>query len=339
MFFRKEIARKLPISYHAVVKEQLAIGNLKLGSPVLLAPMCGYTDLPFRLAVRRLGGVGLACTEMINPRSVLFGGGRKRNAILATAPEDRPLGHQVYGTDPALMAEAAQWLTEKGAQLIDINMGCPKRKICSRGAGAGMLKNPDTAVKLAKRVADAVPVPVTVKLRLGWDQEDVTTAARLAPELEQAGIAAVTVHGRTCAQGFSGKSDWKAIRQVVEHVHHIPVIANGDIISPETALAVLVQTGCAGVMIGRAALKFPWIIRDIECVLAGRPRVISPTVPERLDFMLRHFEAISVPYGERVAVVLFRRWIPQYAKSLRMDRPTMIKLLKIRDAGLLRTSI
>lgn len=331
------VAPLIPIGYHSSVKKQLDIGYVQLASPVLLAPMGGYTDLEFRLAVRRFGGIGLAYTEMIDPGSILFGGGRKRKAILATTPEDHPLGYQIYGTDPVLMAEAAQWLIEnQTAPLIDINMGCPQRKISSRGAGAGLLRNPNAAVRLAKHLVNAVAVPVTAKLRLGWDEEHMTLAERLAPELEQAGIAAITIHGRTRAQCHSGKSNWAAIRHVVESVRHIPVIGNGDVTSPETALAMLSETGCAGIMIGRAALKFPWIIRDIKCVLDGHPCPPPPTTRQHLDHMLRHFEAMTLRHGKRVATLMFRRWIPQYAKTLGMDRATMIDLLQIRDAELLR---
>lgn len=319
------------------MQNALSIGNLTLDSRVVLAPMSGYTDLIFRRLLRALGGLGLAYTEMINPKSVLHGGGRKRRAILATAPDDRPLGVQIYGADPGLMAEAAQWLAEKGAALIDINMGCPQKKIAQRGAGAALLKSPGNALAVARRVIGAVKTPVTAKLRLGWD--DAAVASRLAPELEQAGIAAITVHGRTGLQQYAGQADWRAIATVVRSVAAIPVIGNGDIDSPQAARALLAETGCAGIMIGRAALKYPWLIRNIARLLQTGQPAGAPAFTERRAFMQAHFEAMALQHGERIGVLLFRRWIPQYARGLRLDRPTMIRLLQTAQADALRRQL
>ena len=315
--------------------DSLTLGNLRLDSPVLLAPMAGYTDLPFRLCVRELGGLGLAFTEMLNPASLLHAKrSRTRDNLLATSPDDRPLGYQIYGLDPEIMARGAKWLVERGAPLIDINMGCPQRKISGRGAGAGLLRTPEKAVEIARRVVEAAGVPVTVKLRLGWENSE--NAAALARELEQAGVAAVTVHGRTREQGFSGKSDLDGIRRVSESVQTVPVIANGDVISVETAHEVLERTGCAGLMLGRQALKEPWVIRDIARDLGGQPPLPPPGPRERLDFMLKHFERMARLYGEEDAVFLFRKWTPQYLKGRAVPRPTLAAIQKIEDAGELR---
>jgi tRNA-dihydrouridine synthase B len=309
----------------------LSIGSLVLESPVLLAPMAGYTDLPFRLTIRSLGGLGLAFTEMLNPTSLLHGRSKAREHLLATCPEDRPLGYQIYDKDPELLARAAQWLVERGAPLIDLNMGCPQKKISRRGAGAGMLKTPARAVEAARRVVESVPVPVTVKMRLGWDNANV--AVELAREMEKVGVAAVTVHGRTRMQGFSGKADLDAIRCVVEAVERIPVIANGDIVSPAAAREVFAKTGCAGIMLGREPLKNPWVIRDIARDLRGEPPLPPPSREERLAFLLRHFEMTAAEYNEAVAVVLFRKWVPQRLKGLSVPRPVLAELQGIKDPG------
>lgn len=316
----------------------LTIGGLKLASPVLLAPMAGYTDLPFRLGVRELGGLGLAFTEMLNPTSLLQARkSRARDNLLDTCLEDRPLGYQVYGTDPELMARGATWLVERGARLIDINMGCPQKKISGRGAGAGLLRTPEKAVEIARRVVEAAGVPVTVKLRLGWENSE--NAAALAREMEQAGVAAITVHGRTRMQGFAGRSDLDGIRRVRGAIQSVPVIANGDVVSVGTAHEVLERTGCAGLMIGRQALKEPWVIRDVARSLAGEPAVPPPTAEERLAFLLRHLDRMGKQYGEKDAVLLFRRWTPQYLKGRAVDRGTLARIQQITDPAELRREL
>ncbi|MFN2352745.1 MAG: tRNA dihydrouridine synthase, partial [Kiritimatiellia bacterium] len=239
----------------------MKVGALRLEAPVLLAPMAGYTDLPFRQSVRAITPHPfLAYSEMVEPHSILRGGGKKRAALLACDRTDQPLAWQLYGTDPAMLAEGAQWLVEnRQAIMLDINMGCPKRKIARRGAGAGLLLDVDLALEIARRVVEAVKVPVTAKLRLGWEVGDLT-ALHLAPALAQTGLAALTIHGRTGLQGYSGRADRAAIRRIVEVVPDIPVIANGDVNSPQSALAMREETGCRGIMIGRAALHNPWLI-------------------------------------------------------------------------------
>ncbi len=307
----------------------LQIGDLRLESSVILAPMAGYTDLPFRLSVRSLGGLGLAFTEMLNPDSLIHAKSRKKLALIATSPEDRPLGYQIYGKEPDRLVAGAQWLETQGAKLLDINMGCPQRKISGRGAGAGLLRTPEKAVEIARRVVESVRVPVTVKIRLGWE---TNTAVDLAVQLEQAGVAAITVHGRTRAQGFAGRSDCDGIRSVVVKITKIPVVANGDVVSVESARDLFKKTGCAGIMIGRCALKDPWLIRDIVRDLAGQAPLPSPSREERVDFMMRHFERSTELYGEKDTVFLFRKWVPQYLKGLEIGREVLAELQQIADA-------
>ncbi len=316
----------------------LQIGDLKLATPILLAPMAGFTDLPFRMSVRPLGGVGLACAEMVNSPSVLLGGGKRRGEILATVPEDSPLGYQIYGTDPQLMTAAARWLEANGAGLIDINMGCPRREITSSGAGSAILKTPELAVRVAERVVASVSIPVTVKMRLGWE-EGTLVAPDLARELEKAGVAAITVHGRTRAQGFGGVVDLSGIRRVVEAVERIPVIGNGDVTSPEAALRMLRETGCRGIMVARGALRDPWLVRDIWQALRGLPPLPVPSRADRILLLLDQFERSILHYDEKHAVAIFRRWIPELSKKLELGKETMLRLLRIAEIEEMRRTL
>ena len=316
----------------------LQIGDLKLATPILLAPMAGFTDLPFRMSVRPLGGLGLAYAEMVNSPSVLFGGGKRRSEILATVSEDSPLGYQIYGTDPQLMTAAARWLEENGADLIDINMGCPRREITSSGAGSAILKTPELAVRVAERVVASVSIPVTVKMRLGWE-EGTVVAPDLARELEKVGVAAITVHGRTRAQGFGGVVDLTGIRRVVEAVERIPVIGNGDVTSPEAALRMLRETGCRGIMVARGAIRDPWLIRDIWQALRGLPPLPAPSRTEQISLLFDQFERSILHYGEKHAVAIFRRWIPELSKKLELGRETMLRLLRIIEIEEMRRTL
>ena len=316
------------------MQTQFQIGGLALESPVFLAPMAGYTDMPFRLIVRSFGGVGLAFTEMLNPASVLRGREKKVKFLLATCSDDQPLGYQIYGKEPGPLADAARFLADRGAPLIDVNMGCPQKKISGRGAGAGLLRKPELAVEIARRVVEAVRIPVTVKIRLGWD--NAQTAIDLAKEFEKLGVAAMTVHGRTRVQKFEGKSDWEAIGRVRAAVDRIPIIANGDVMSVESAREVLRITGCAGIMLGRQPIKEPWLLRDIARDLCGLPPLPPPNWEEHTALMLKHFGLCAELYGEKRTVVQFRKWVPQYLKGKFVPRPVLASLQQIKDAAELR---
>jgi tRNA-dihydrouridine synthase B len=309
---------------------RLTIGPLRLETPVLLAPMAGYTDWPFRIGIRSLGGIGLAFTEMISPDTLLHGAPEIVRALAYTSPEDQPLGCQIYGKHPDLVARGAKWLEERGAQLVDINMGCPQKQLSGRGRGAGLLRTPELAVEIVAAVRAAVKIPVTVKMRLGWDDRD--TAPRLAATFAPLGVAAITVHGRTRAQGFSGAVDREAIRRVVEAVPRVPVIANGDITSVESALRMFEETGCAGIMLGRGPLANPWIMRDIARALAGQSPLPPPTAEERVRFMTEHFERLVEFVGEQVAVVRFRKWIRLCIRGRAFSRDDLVRMMKIEDA-------
>lgn len=320
------------------MQKRLTIGQIELETPILLAPMAGYTDLSFRLEVRALGGIGLAFSEMVNPRSFMVGKAKKVEQLLATSPEDSPLSFQIYGHEPQYMADGAKWLYDRGAKMIDINMGCPQRKIAGRGDGAGLLKTPRDAVALANRVVNAVNIPVTVKIRLVPPQAGISTC-ELVRELELAGVAAITVHPRTAAQMFEGHSDWTEIRTAVDSVKCIPIIGNGDIHSPADALTMMKETGCSGIMLGRAAVKDPWLIRDCAAAVSGMPEPPPPSRADRLSLMIMHLDRMTAQYGEDKAPLLFRKWIPPYARTMRVPRDHMVRILKLRALDEVRREI
>lgn len=300
--------------------------------------MAGYSDLAFRMGMRELGGVGLAYTEMLAPASLLQNKSRKLKTLLATCDSDQPLGHQIYGSHEGNLCLAAQWLADRGARLIDINMGCPQRKISTHGAGAGLLRDPEQAVRIAAAVVKSVTIPVTVKLRLGWDHSRLV-AHEMVPGLEAAGVAAITIHGRTRGQGFTGKADLDEIRRVVQAAGRIPIIGNGDVTSPQAARHMFANTGCAAIMIGRGAMANPWLIRDIWRDLQGLPHLPPPERHERLAFALKHFDRMVDLYGPAAGALLYRKWIPQYVRRLTHSRQHMVQLLQIDSAETLRAAL
>lgn len=290
-----------------------SIGDVRLETNLLLCPIAGYCDLAFRLTIRPCGGVGLASTDLVNPQGLLRGvKGSLR--LVETDPADQPLCIQLYGRHADDMAAAAQWAQDHGAVVVDINMGCPVDKVCKTDAGAALLRDPASAAALAARVVRAVRIPVTVKMRLGWDDDSVV-AHRLAPALEDAGVAAITIHGRTASQKFGGQVRHDGIARVVESVRRIPVIGNGDIRSPHDARAMMRRTGCAAVMIGRAALSDPWIFRDTHAFLTTGTIPQPPTLERRVELMHTHFAHLLRIKGERLGCALIRQRASWYAKK------------------------
>ena len=237
----------------------MRLGPLTLKSNLFLSPLAGYTNLPFRLVVREIGGVGLCTTDLVNARSLLEKN-PKAFKLIETRPADSPLAVQLFGSVPEEMRDAALMLESLGIAAIDINMGCPVRKVCNVGGGSAMMTELDKTAALVRGMVNAVKIPVTAKMRLGWDDDNLT-APDLARALEDAGVAAIFVHGRTREQGFGGTVNLAGIRKVVEAVKTIPVIGNGDIITPQAAKKMLDETGCAGVSIGRGAFYDPWIFQ------------------------------------------------------------------------------
>jgi nifR3 family TIM-barrel protein len=305
----------------------VSLGGLQLASRYLLAPLAGYTTLAFRLAIRELGGVGLATTDLVNARALLRGG-RRTEELLRTNANDRPLAVQIYGHEPAEMRAAAQWLEAYGVSAVDINMGCPVHKVTRGGGGSALLCNPEGTISLVRAVVEGVRLPVTVKMRLGWDDQSLT-APFFARQFEGIGVAAVTIHGRTRAQGFAGSVNLAAIRAVVESVVKLPIIGNGDVRSPADACFMLAQTGCAAVAIGRGALVNPWIFQQLVTMeQTGRPGP-NPTYRQHLDFMARHFTLLVEDRGERFGCLQFRKVANWYCKVLRPGREIQQQLVRL----------
>lgn len=290
----------------------MRIGTLELQSNLFLSPLAGYTSLPFRLVVRELGGLGLATTDLVNARSLLERN-RKALKLIETCPADRPLAVQLFGSVPEEMRDAAVCLEGLGVASVDINMGCPVRKVCSVGGGSAMMTELDKTVRLAAGMVRAVRIPVTAKMRLGWDARNLT-APELARALEGVGVAAVFIHGRTREQGFGGTVNLAGIRAVVEAVQTIPVIGNGDVTTPEAARMMLAETGCAGISIGRGAFYNPWIFRHTMDYLRTGQVPAEPDFEERVRVMGLHLERMIEVFGERPGCLMFRKVAPWYAR-------------------------
>ena len=291
----------------------LRIGGRALPSRYLLAPLAGYTNLPFRLALRELGGLGLATTDLVQATGLLSGS-RKSLERITTVPADRPLAVQIFSGVGDELIRGARWLQEHGYEAVDINMGCPMAKINGQGGGARLLCDIDRACETVRDVVDAVEIPVTVKMRLGWDRHSIS-APFVARRLEQVGVAAITLHGRTRQQGFRGDLDLDGIRATVESVESIPIIGNGDVRTVDDAFRMRRETGCAGVAIGRGALLDPWIFRKIEQASNGDSSPSEPTAEEQIDFLVRHFCLITERRGE-YSCVLFRKFAMWYGATL-----------------------
>jgi len=305
----------------------MRIGTLELNSPLWLAPLAGYTSLAFRMTVRPLGGLGLATTDLINARSLLE---RKSKALslIQTHPEDHPLAVQLFGSVAEEMRDAAQLVQALGADVIDINMGCPVRKVCKTGGGSAMMTDLSKTARLAAMMAGAVTVPVTAKMRLGWDDDNIS-APDLARILEQAGLAAVTVHGRTREQGFGGRVHLEGIRAVVQAVQRLPVIGNGDVTSPEAARVMLAETGCAGVAIGRGAFYRPWIFRQTSHYLNTGQLLDEPGFEDRLNLVCHHLDHLIALCGEQHACRMFRKIAPMYARRLGPAREFIRRVVRL----------
>ena len=290
----------------------MRLGSLTLASNLFLSPLAGYTNLPFRLTVRELGGVGLATTDLVNARSLLE---KKAKALklIETSPADQPLAVQLFGSVPEEMRDAAVYLESLGVASVDINMGCPVRKVCRVGGGSAMMTELDKTARLVKGMVDAVRIPVTAKMRLGWDDENLT-APDLARALEDAGVAAVFVHGRTREQGFGGTVNLAGIRAVVRALKAMPVIGNGDVTTPQAAKVMFDQTGCAGVSIGRGAFYNPLIYQHTLHYLKTGELAPDPSFDERVRVMCRHLDLMIEVFGEDHGCRMFRKVAPWHAK-------------------------
>ena len=298
----------------------LTIGNVVMDNPLVLAPMAGVTDLPFRLLCKEQGA-GLVCMEMVSAKAIYYNN-KNTEALLEIDTREKPVSLQLFGSDPEIMAAMAHRIEDRPFDILDINMGCPVPKVVNNGEGSALLKNPELVRKIVTSVVKAVDKPVTVKIRRGFD-EDSVNAVEIAKIIEDCGAAAVAVHGRTREQYYSGKADWDIIRQIKEAVA-IPVIGNGDVTSGEKAIAMREQTGCDGVMIARGAQGNPWIFSELLSYEQNGTIPARPTTEEVREMILRHAK-LQIEYkGEYAGIREMRKHMAWYTKGIR-------KAAKIRE--------
>jgi len=288
------------------------IGPLDLATNLFLSPLAGYTNLPFRLIIREIGGVGLCTTDLVNARSLLEKN-RKALKLIESAPCDQPLAVQLFGSVPEEMRDAAILLQEQGVAAVDVNMGCPVRKVCRVGGGSAMMTELEKTSRLVRLMASSLRIPVTCKMRLGWD-EDNLTAPDLAQALEDEGVTAITVHGRTREQGFGGRVNLAGIRAVVQAVRRIPVVGNGDITTAQSAKRMFDETGCAAISIGRGAFYNPWVFRHTQHYLATGEILPDPSFEDRVTVMSRHLDLMIEVFDEAVGCRMFRKVATWYSK-------------------------
>lgn len=301
----------------------MRIGNILVEEPaVVLAPMAGVTDLPFRLLVKEMG-CSLVYSEMVSDKGLLYDNCHTKD-LIRIDDRERPVSVQIFGSEPEPMAAAARIVEQAGAEIIDINMGCPTPKIVKNGEGSALMRRPELAYAIMAGVVDAVKVPVTVKIRKGWDEKSVN-AVEIARLAEKAGISAIAVHGRTREQFYAGTADWEIIRAVKASVG-IPVIGNGDVRSPGDARRMLTMTGCDGIMVGRAAQGNPWFFRQIREYLRSGIVPEPPGLPERLAMLLRHLDMLIEVKGLHIATREMRRHAAWYTKGLPHAAEIRLKL-------------
>ncbi|NMA94777.1 MAG: tRNA dihydrouridine synthase DusB [Clostridiales bacterium] len=306
----------------------MQIGNIKMDNNVFLAPMAGITDLPFRLLCKEQG-CGMVYTEMISAKGAYFGNKRTHN-MLEVHEDERPIGVQIFGSDPSIMADMVAEISKANIDVIDINMGCPAPKIVKNGEGSKLMKDPDRVRAIVKNVVASSIKPVTVKMRAGWDTDSIN-AIEIARIAEEEGAQAVTVHGRTREQYYSGYADWSIIAQVKRAVD-IPVIGNGDINKPEDAEKMLQQTGCDGIMIGRGAQGNPWIFNRIIHYLDSGELLPEPTPEEKIHLAIRHFNMSIDQKGHKIAIPEMRKHISWYLKGLQGAAKMRALINKVNDA-------
>ncbi len=290
----------------------LTIGNVTLDNRVILAPMAGVTDLPFRLLCREQGA-GLICMEMVSAKAIFYNN-KNTEELMEIHPDERPVSLQLFGSDPDIISEMAKKIEERPFDILDLNMGCPVPKVVNNHEGSALMKEPKLVEEILTKLVKAIHKPVTVKIRKGFD-EDHVNAVEIAKIAESCGVAAIAVHGRTRQQYYSGKADWDIIAAVKDAVK-IPVIGNGDVDGPDAAAALLAQTGCDGVMIGRAAQGNPWIFREVVHFLETGEYLPRPQACEKREMILRHAALLTKVKGEYTAVREMRKHLSWYTVGM-----------------------
>jgi nifR3 family TIM-barrel protein len=303
------------------------IGPVRVDPPLFLAPMAGVTDRDFRLIVRRIGGVGVVAMEFISSRAIV-GGHKAVRDLMVFSEEERPLAIQIYGSDVETMAEAAEIVEGLGADICDINMGCPANKVLKGCSGAALMSDLPLAEKMIKAVERRLSIPLTVKFRLGLNDK-ARSYLELGRLCEGSGVVAVAMHARTAKQMFSGQADWSHISRLKESLS-IPVIGNGDVTEPEDAVQMLAQTGCDGVMIGRAATKNPWIFKQIEAKMSGG-KISEPTLVDRRDLILNHFRMVADRDREKHALHKLKKFTGWYTHGLPHGRKLRQQINQLPD--------
>ncbi|MDA0730081.1 MAG: tRNA dihydrouridine synthase DusB [Proteobacteria bacterium] len=306
----------------------MKIGSLSIKNNLFLAPMAGVTDRPFRMLCKKLGA-GVAVSEMVTSNSLLYGSEKTIQRANHEGEVD-PISVQIAGADPIMMGDAARYNEDKGAQIIDINMGCPAKKICNVMAGSALLKHEKLVEKILTSVVSAVTIPVTLKIRTGWDKEN-KNAINIAKIAENSGIQALAIHGRTRACLYHGEAEYDTIANVKQNIK-IPVIANGDITSPQKAEFVLNYTKADGVMIGRAAQGRPWIFREIDYYLKNKKELELPTIEEIQETTIEHVNDLYNFYGELKGLRIARKHISWYTKGLKSSAQFRFNMNQIEDA-------
>jgi tRNA-dihydrouridine synthase B len=314
----------------------IAVGSLRLAPPVVLAPMSGVTDQPFRAQVRRFGA-GLMVSEMIASQAMIRQTRRQMLKSTTDCAAEYPMAVQIAGCDPAVMAEAARLNEARGAALIDINFGCPVKKVVGKLAGSALMRDLAQAARIIEAVVGAVRLPVSVKMRTGWDDEH-RNAPELARIAEDLGVAMIAVHGRTRTQAYKGKADWGFISEVKRAVS-IPVLANGDIVSVADAKDCLARSGADGVMIGRGACGRPWFVRQVMQALAGETVSPEPGPAGRLDAALRHYDAMLEHYGVARGVKVARKHLAWYCAGLAGAAETRARIFRLEEPEAVRESL